>query len=94
MCIIDERRKLFRRNDLWQKSLESFFVLLDRVLQSDEGCLVMFSYEGVLQFVAFSFREMRSRECKLVQVRSSESACFLVKSSESKSNELSPTEFK
>ena len=62
MCIIDERRKLFRRNDLWQKSLESFFVLLDRVLQSDEGCLVMFSYEGVLQFVAQACTWLISRE--------------------------------
>ena len=53
ICMIHERRQLFRSNNNWHTSLSSFFSLVfDVMCQSREGRRIMISYEGFLSFVA------------------------------------------
>ncbi|KAL7458036.1 hypothetical protein ACHAWC_009537 [Mediolabrus comicus] len=53
ICMIHERRQLFRGNDTWHINLAAFFSLtLFLMNQSKEARRVMLSYDGLLPFVA------------------------------------------
>ncbi len=53
MCMIHDRRQLFRSNNCWHMSLPSFFDLIFYVMcQSDEAREIMMAYDGFLPFVA------------------------------------------
>jgi DnaJ-domain-containing protein 1 len=53
ICMIHERRQLFRSNDTWHVSLGAFFYLMFYLMcQSKEARRVMLSYDGLLPFVA------------------------------------------
>ncbi len=53
ICMIHERRQLFRSNDTWHISLGAFFSLMFYLMyQSEEIRWIMLSYDGLLSFVA------------------------------------------
>jgi hypothetical protein len=53
MCMIHEKRELFRSNDTWHICLAAFFYLMFHLMcQSEESRGIMLSYDGFLPFVA------------------------------------------
>jgi hypothetical protein len=53
MCMIHDRRLLFRSNNCWHMSLPSFFDLMYNLMcQSEEAREIIISYDGFLPFVA------------------------------------------
>ena len=53
ICMIHEKRQLFRSNDTWHISLAPFFSLMFYlVCHSEEILWIMLSYDGLLSFVA------------------------------------------
>ena len=53
MCMIRDRRLLFRSNRSWHRSLPGFFHLMFYLMrQSEEARVIIISYDGFLPFVA------------------------------------------
>jgi hypothetical protein len=53
MCMIKDRRQLFRSNRGWHRCLKSYFYLMYYLMcQSEEAGVILISYDGFLPFVA------------------------------------------
>lgn len=50
-CVTDKKRLLFGRNYYWHNCVEAFLILVQHLVQSQEGLSIMLSYNGMLPFL-------------------------------------------